>query len=149
MKIFTLYFLALMLAFSPVYAKVKTLPPPGNIIPFGEVDSQMIGEIIAGMHPDLVVECPKGTELPISFLHNTVFFSLLCSPNLLIKVEKTCYLRFIKKKVYMSENTTQWDKPSKFLEGRYAAGLKIDKKPGLKVETNVTPYSSLEDRFGD
>jgi len=130
-----------MLAISPVFAKTKILPPPGNIIPFTEVDSQLISELITGMHSDLVVECPEGTEVPISFLHNTPLFSLFCSPNLSVKVDKTCYLRFVKKKVYMSENATQWDKPSKFLEGRYTAGLKIDKKSGLKVESAVTPYT--------
>ncbi len=147
MKKIALFFLSSMLVFSPVFARTKTLPSPGHIVPITNVDTQLISELIAGMHPDLVVECTEGTELPISYLHKNTFFSALCSPNLSIKVDKTCYLRFVKKKVYMSDNLNQWDKPSKYLEGRYTAAMKTDKDSGIIVETNVTPYS--EDEFVD
>lgn len=151
MKRITLYFLASMLVFSQVFAKTKTLPPPGHVVPFTSVDTQLINELIAGIHPDLVIECREGTELPISYLHNNVFFSAFCSPNLSIKVEKTCYLRFVKKKVYMSDNLTEWNKPSKYLEGRYTAAMKIDQDSGILVETKVVPYTvdELTDLYSD
>lgn len=102
--------LIFVLALSPIFAREKVLPEPRQIISFAQLDSALINEWIAGKHPDMAIEFQLGTEIPFRFFHRNPLFSLAFNPNLAIKVEKLCYLRFVKKKVYISHDLVTWEK---------------------------------------
>lgn len=140
MKRIILYTLTLTLFLSPVFAKEKNFPQPRRVVNLAQLDPELIEELLLGMHPDIAIECKEGSKFPVQFLHNYGLFSLKCTPNLSIKVERPCYLRFVKRKVYISEDLAKWEKPSKFFSGGYKAKVKIDGESGLSVETKLIPY---------
>lgn len=75
------------------------------------------GEIL-----DVVVECREGDWLPIKFLGNYGLISAKYEPDLAFKIEKTVYLRFMRKnalsnfKTFASFDLKKWEKGSSFLE---------------------------------
>jgi hypothetical protein len=106
-----------------------------------ELDASFIKELALGMHPDVAVECKKGTTLPLRFFHNWGLFSLKCAPNLTVKVEEPCYLRCVRKKLYISQDLVTWEKADKFFNGKCDANVNIDEQSGILVESQQVPYS--------
>src|ERR1700722_3426608 len=61
-----------------------------------DLSSQMTKELLEGRHPHIAVECKEGTELPFKYRGDFGLVSVNFSPNLIFKLEKTAYLRFIR-----------------------------------------------------
>ncbi len=101
-----------LLVLAPIFGREKILPEPKQIVSLSQLDSDWIKEWIGGLHPDMAVEFKPGTEIPLRFFHRAPLFSIAFAPNLAVRVEKLCYLRFVKKKVYISQDLVSWEKPS-------------------------------------
>ena len=127
------FLLILVMQLSTVYAKDKFFPEPREIISVTQVDSALIQELIGGVHSDLTVSLQPGTEVPLRFFHRESFFSVAFNPNLSIKVEKPCYLRFMKRKVYISEDLVKWKKP-RLLTGKTTRNVTLDQS-GVSIES--------------
>lgn len=136
-----------VLGFSSIFGREKTLPEPRQIVSFAQLDSALINELIAGTHPDMAIEFQPGTEIPLRFFHRDSLFSLSFVPNLAIKVEKLCYLRFMKKKVYISQDLVKWEKPDLFRE-RPTTELLLD-SAGLLVQTTAVEETDVCGEFED
>ncbi len=140
---FTAVFLMML---SPAFSREKHFPPLKQVVSMADVDTQMIQEMILGLHSDLAIQCEAGAELPLRSLHHFGLFTVKHNPNLSMEVEKTCYLRCVKRKVYVSEDLITWEKPKDFFSGKPEAKLKVD-DAGLLVETTLVPFE--EDFFQD
>ncbi len=127
------FFVVLMIQLSTVCAKEKFFPEPQEIISAAQLDSTLIQELVTGVHSDLTVSLQPGTEIPLRFFHREAFFSIGFNPNLSIKVDKLCYLRFMKRKVYISDDLVVWKKPHLF-SGKMTPNLSLDQS-GILVET--------------
>jgi hypothetical protein len=130
---------------SPAFAKDKNLSAPERIVSSTEVDSDFLKEMIAGAHPDIAVECQEGEAIPIRFAHSFGVFSVKLNPNLTLKVDKTCYLRFVRKKVYISEDLVSWKKLDSYCDGKFGAELVNEGKSGLLLKSHVTPSTEEEE----
>lgn len=137
-----------ILAFAPVFGREKFLPEPRQIVSMAELDSALINELVAGGHPDVAIELKPGAEIPFRLFHRcNPFFSLAVNPNVSAKVEKLCYLRFVKKKVYISQDLVTWEKPTADMH-RPTAKFLLD-SAGVLVETanteKVDRWAEFED----
>jgi len=113
---------------STAFPKSKDRLPPKalenevkQVVLITDLSSQMTKELLAGLHPDIAVECREGAELSFKYTGHFGLFSVNYNPNLSIKVEKTAYLRLInisstKQKIrgYLSFDLKSWEKLSKF-----------------------------------
>ena len=78
-----------------------------------DITPDLCKELLNGEHPEIVVECRQGISLPLKYLCNAGFFSIKYEPNLSFKVEKTCYLRLLRKgRCDVSFDLINWDKPN-------------------------------------
>ncbi len=138
----TIGFLAAsMLVFAPAFAKTKDLSETKRVISWTELSSGMIKELAVGLHPDVAIECTEGTTLPIQLLSHYNFFSLKLNPNLTITIDKSCYLRVINRKLYISQDLVHWEKAKKYFHGRMNADVQIgDEQSGVLVETALVPF---------
>lgn len=137
----------LVLCFSPIFGREKVLPEPRQIVSFTQLDSTLISELIAGKHPDIAIEFQPGTEIPVRFFHRNSFCSIDFNPNVTVKADKLCYLRFMRKKVYISQDLVTWEKPDIF--GRRLAAEAVVDSAGILVQT--TPVEEVDecDEFED
>ena len=119
-----------------------------RILSFDQLSFDSIQEFAHMKDSDFIVELKEGTAVPLQFLAKTRILSAMIDPNLVIKVDKTCYLRVINKKCYMSEDLVQWEKAGKFMDGQPVIRvIPSTNKPGLTIETSIVPYErgELED----
>jgi hypothetical protein len=115
MKIFAKLTLLSILCLSQIQA--KTLPNVTNVVSCDQLSPNMIQGFAEGMYPDVAIEFNEGSVIPLQFLFNYKIFSLQCNPNLSAKIDTTCYLRCVNKKVYISLDMASWQKPSEFFRG--------------------------------
>jgi len=145
-----LYILIAMLFFSPVFGKEKVLPETTQVIALTQLDTALLNELLKGDHPEIAVECKEGTTIPVQFLQNTGLFGVELAPNLTIKVQKTCYLRVIKKSGYVSFDLVGWESAKHFFSGKSKVNLKINmENQSLLVESELVPKSQIEDECED
>ena len=111
-----LLFAATAYAKSDNYVKAADLPPVTSIMPALGLESNAARYLTSGKLPDTALEFQAGSELPVRYLLRHNLLSLSYDPKLTIKVEKTCYLRFVGKKVYMSLDLVEWHKPKEFFD---------------------------------
>lgn len=115
----TAFILTMMV--STAFARTGRYPPAELEVPvkqvicLTELTPQITKELFKGIHPNVAFKCEEGIALPLKYLGNFGLFSINFSPNLSFKVEKTCYLRFIKKKTFLSFDLKQWEKASSFV----------------------------------
>ncbi|NGX26147.1 MAG: hypothetical protein K940chlam6_00059 [Chlamydiae bacterium] len=141
-----LYILIAILFFSPVFGKEKVLPETTEVIALTQLDTTLLNELLDGAHPDIAVECKEGTTIPVQFLQNTGLFGVELAPNLTIKVQKTCYLRVIKKSGYVSFDLDSWESAKHFFSGKPKVNLKINmENQSLLVESDLIPSPQIED----
>lgn len=142
MKKFIILFSILM---APIFAKEdRPLPELERVITKSDLDAQLMSELIAGMHPTIALECKEGNAHPVQFLCKMGIFSAKWDPNLLLRVEKPFYLRFIRGKVYMSFDLVQWDKAKRFFQGNFISHFQLDPQSTLQIEAELVPYSDSE-----
>lgn len=136
-KIFGLMLSALLLSST---LSSKEMTEVTEVIALNELSSDLLEELLNGERPDLVIECKEGASLPIRFFHHLGFASVKCSPNLTVKLEKSCYLRIDGKKAYMSNDLATWEKASRFMHdylGKTKLKLKIgEEDSSLTIETS-------------
>ncbi len=140
-----LFLLTCILAISAAQARVKKFSDMPPIIPFDQLSLDNIQELIGMRDSGFIVELKKGTSVPIQFLTKTSIFSAVIDPDLVITVDKTCYLRVLNKKGYISEDLVQWKKGSKFMRGKSTSRLiPSTNKSGVTLETSVVPYERIK-----
>jgi hypothetical protein len=88
------------IAASCLTANEQKLPAVKTIIPLTELTPEST---------DIAVYCQEGTELPLKLFAKTKLFSLAWLPNLTIRVEKTCYVRWYHGELYGSFDLENWD----------------------------------------
>jgi hypothetical protein len=128
------------------FARVKNILPLAvsedvkKVVLFTDLTPEMTKELLEGQHPNVAVECREGVELPFKYVGNFGLYSINFSPNLSIRMEKTCYFRFVKKsrkaksskvKSFISFNLKDWEK---------ASNLKF--KEPLEVNLGMSPDKS-------
>lgn len=129
-------FLIAMTLLCSAYA-VEGLPPINHVVPFTSMNIEQATAFAKGETPDLVVICEAGTELPIKYFGNFKLFSISWTPNIVIKIEETFYLRCVGKKTYMSFDLKEWESASKFLDGKMPfPKVEVDRS-GISIETNL------------
>lgn len=138
----SMFFLfASVLSLTTAHAKALTFTDVPRIISLIEISPEKIQEFISSRNPNFVVELKEGNSLPLQFLTKTRVFSALLDPNLTIQVDKTCYLRIVNKKCYMSEDLVKWEKAEKFLNGESTIRFyPSTNKPGFVLESNIVPF---------
>ncbi len=103
-------------------------------------------QISVGVCPNIAIEYPEGIEIPFKFKGKVDFASVNLDPNLSIKLEKTCYLRFIKThgyctervRIYRSCDLKTWRKAGHFKnEGIF--NIKQDRDKKMLVEFVTAP----------
>lgn len=135
-KHFGLMILSLMLV---TQGFAKTLPDVRNVITLQELTTGDVQELIQGLHPEVAIKCEEGSTIPLEFVSKFPFFSAKFTPNVSVQVDKLCYFRFCKKKVYMSYDLKSWERPES-CDGAPKVEFKFnDKKPGLIVEATLSP----------
>jgi hypothetical protein len=102
---------------SAAEAKPRTFSEITEVISAKDLDISLIEELVLGLHPDAAVEFLEGTSIPIHFFLNNKFFSIAYNPNITVRVNSPCYLRFNGRSVYMSADLIHWEKPGKFCDG--------------------------------
>lgn len=140
-------FLISALMFSTAHAaKTKTFNDTLRIVPWNELSIDKIQQFTHSKNSDFTVQLKEGTMVPLQFVTKNRTLSALIDPNLMIRVDKTCYLRIVDKKCYMSEDLVQWQTAGKFMEGettfRFAPSTN---KPGLVLEQEIVPYAESEE----
>jgi hypothetical protein len=117
--------------------------PIEQVIPLTDITPELSKELLSGQLPDVAIECKEGVELPIKYLCKAGFISFKYEPNLSFKIEKTCYLRLIKKgRCFMSFDLKTWKKPDVNLLDT-TIGISPDKSHIL-VETAEDPIYKLQ-----
>ena len=114
---------------SNVWAKKKDVLPSElkeevkKVILFTDLTSEMTKELLEGKHSDVAIECREGVELPFKYVGDFGLYSINFAPNLSVKMERTCYLRFVKKnrlnssssvKSFISFDLKNWEKASSY-----------------------------------
>ena len=115
-----------MLMTSTLFAKKRSLFPTElntevkQVFPLADLNYEMTKELLEGKHPHMAIECREGVDLPFKYFGNFGLFSVNFAPNLSIKIEKTCYLRFVQKNRfngkksstsgYISFDLKKWEK---------------------------------------
>lgn len=143
-----LFLLTCVLTISTAQAKTKEFDNTPRMLPFDQLSFDNIQEFIYKKDSDFTIELREGTTVPLQCLAKTRVLSAMIDPNLVIKVDKTCYLRVVNKKCYMSEDLVQWEKAEKFMDGKSVLRfIPSTNKPGLTLEASIVPYEwgELED----
>jgi hypothetical protein len=120
-----------------------------QVVLITDLSSQMTKDLLAGLHPNIAVECKEGTELPFKYAGHFGLFSVKFTPNLSVKLEKTSYLRFIRTRPdnpkssrgYISFDLKSWEKLSKYDVGNKRDlnfGMSLDKSHVL-LESKIAP----------
>lgn len=105
-----------------------------KIISLTDITPDVSMAILSGLHPEVAIECQSGTMLPLKYVCKLDFLTIVEEPNISFKIEKTLYVRIVKKgKCFVSFDLVTWEKPDlKLLDTRL--GVSPDKSHVL-VET--------------
>ncbi|MCX6989674.1 MAG: hypothetical protein NTX49_01200 [Chlamydiae bacterium] len=143
-KPFFLFTSALIITCSLATATTFTDTP--KIISFNEFSVEKIQEFINAKNSDFIIEIEKGDSFPLQFLTKTRVFSAMLDPNIKLKVEKTCYVRVVNNKCYMSEDLVNWEKAQRFMGGVATLQLsQSETNSGLVLETDIVPLKDAEE----
>lgn len=115
--------IASMLVFST--ANARHFNRPSEVLSLQEeLDSATIKGLIDDRNRDTTIFCEEGTELPLELFFKFPLVSIKQNPHLTFKIEEPCYLRFVKKKAYVSKDLEEWVAPEKFFSGNPKLNLK-------------------------
>ena len=126
----------LALSFSVIFAKEKINPilllqPIEKVVLLTELSPDIAKGLLEGRYPNLAVECRENMNLPIAYVFKNKIFSLNYSPNLTLKIQRSCYFRISnKRKCYFSEDLKNWDK---LLPGLFDTTMNIN-RDGVTIE---------------
>jgi len=137
----SLFLIACTMLATTGFAKTKFFNDTPRIVSLDEISFEQIQEAIQSKSSDVTLELREGTVIPLQFLLKHQVFSAALNPNLVFKAEKTCYLRIVNKKCYMSDDLIRWEKPGRFTGGLPTLQLKQSvNNSGFVLETNLAPY---------
>ena len=88
-----------------------TLPEIAQVMQLSQVEDDFIEAFSKGEYPNLALELQEGTVVPVSFVSNMGLFSIENFPELKIRIQKTCWLRFVGTKGFISFDQNTWEKP--------------------------------------
>lgn len=131
------------LIFTTAYAKVKFFDPPHSITSLEDLNFEDIQRLVQSKKADITIELREGAVVPLKFLMKNRNFSAMINPNLVFRVEKTTYLRILKRKCYMSEDLVHWEKAGKFTGGLPVFHLLKRDQAGLTLEADIVPYEDF------
>lgn len=132
-------FLAAIVLFASTM-EAKELSPIQATVRLTDLTPDMVKELMAGLYPDIAIECNEGNALPVKLLYNFHFLSMKFEPNLTIKVEKPFYLRLAGSKVYMSTDLVYWENAKNILDGGIDMNIGISPdKSHVLIETTLLP----------
>lgn len=141
-----IFLFALALTTLHARSKVVTFNDTPRVVSAEELSFDKIQKFIQSKNSDFSVELKEGTTFPLQFLVKNRVFSAMIDPNLVFNVDKTCYLRVVNKKCYISEDLVQWQKAGKFLDGKSTVQLtQSTNKPGFVLQTDVVPFTDDEE----
>lgn len=138
-------------AFISLQASQKTITfdTTPRILSINELSYERIQELIQSKDSDFMIALEEGASFPLKFLLKHRLFSSMLDPNLSFTVAKTCYLRVVNKKCYISEDLIHWEKTSRLLSGKSKLQLVPNEdKPGFTLQTTLTEEES-EDASSD
>jgi hypothetical protein len=140
------YTLAWILCVGAVHAKTE-LPAITSIFPGVGLDADKAKEFIEGKLPQVAIELQQGTNLPVHYFLKNKFLLLNYNPQLTISVQKNCYLRRFKHKIYLSEDLENWVSAKKFFSDDHLSyNVQIPKdNPGLFVEITFPNPTEISD----
>lgn len=118
-------FFAILSLFFITSLTAKTLPPIEKVISAIELTPDFLKELLNDETPDLAIELPQGSAIPIHFLIKSPISIFTCNPNLTVQITETSYLRVVKRKVYMSKDLISWDRPDRFFQGKVESTAKM------------------------
>lgn len=137
----TLFLFTCSLMAVAAHAKTITFDDSPRIISLHTLSFETIQELIHSKNSDSIIEFTEGAAIPLQFLMKNRVLSAMIDPNLMFKIEKTCYLRVVNKKCYMSEDLVHWEKAGRFMSGKQTMQIKPNtNKPGFTLETTIDPY---------
>lgn len=150
----TIVYLSSILLVSAAFAKSTPKIPVAlqedvtEVKNFLDVPKDLLPDLLAGNCPHLAIACEENTELPLKYFGNFDLFSIQFSPNLIFKVEKKFYLRFVKKnekknkaRVYVSfdlKNWEKWDTLSSFQDTEPKFDIHL-KDSSVVIESTLVP----------
>lgn len=95
-----------------------------------DLTPELSKDLCAGDLPNVAVECESGREFPVKAIGKYDFIGASLDPNLSVKLERTCYFRFMKKDpesekviTFMSFDGRRWKKTGLFNEGDILFGF--------------------------
>ncbi len=118
--------------------KKKLLPEIRQIIPLTELSSEMIEDLTHGRGiPDLAIECQPETELSPKLSWHYGVFSALLNPPALLKVNEPFYFRVNERKLYVSHDLIDWEKPDRWFNKKSITNVKFgENKSDVLIETD-------------
>ena len=101
-----------------------------RVINLSEISEQVLNEIVQGEHPDVAVQCCKGTQLPINFFLKGDLVNLTDDQVNLgrIEIQQTFYARCIESELILSINLNDWRPFLEFITGNASVALNIQNK---------------------
>lgn len=83
-----------------------------KIVRIDDLTDDTLNEIIQGNHPDIAIEIPAHTVLPISLIYGferpTKSLKDRLQTEKTIETDQICYLRYVQGQVLESEDLTDW-----------------------------------------
>lgn len=129
-------------ALSASILTAKQLPEVKVIVPLTEINADLANQLIYGNSSELAILCEAGTELPLKMLTKYKLFSIKFAPNITVKIEQTCYVRWYHGKVYFSYDMQDWNEGSDLLGSvKPKTSFSIDKNQIL-VDIDATQEHS-------
>lgn len=137
----SLFLICVLMCSVSAFAKSRSLPGVSEVLPYRELKTELLMEIMQGNHPNLAVEFSEGADIPIQFFQKMPLFQIDFLPDMKIRVHQTCFFRVVRRSAYVSFDGENWKRASRFLAGDHSTKVKFDgEQPRLAVESEFTPY---------
>lgn len=136
-KIFQMTFVSTFL----FYANLMALNPELRFISVPELTEEMLLNFDKGLYQDVIVECPAGLSLPVSFFLKGDFLSLEQTSDkpININVLKTMYIRFQGENLFFSLDANEWKNFSELFTGKIGFYLtKGEDETYLNLEAEIS-----------
>lgn len=97
-----------------------------QMVHLGDLTQKVMEDFIEGKHENMVVICPEGMVLPLTFSVKGEFLALQSSEApAQVKILKTCFVKCVGKVFFFSLNGEHWRDFSEFFTGKLGASLGV------------------------
>jgi hypothetical protein len=113
-----------------------------QVVSVSDLTQETMNEIIQGELPDLAIEFPAQTVLPVGFFLKGNLVNLeVCEGNTL-HVIQTFYARFVENELILSSNLVDWKPWLHFITGEASFSLSVhDGQPSIAFGADISPRS--------